>query len=70
MKAELLEVLICPRCYGRLQLIPLVTHNDLIEIGEMICTHCGCPYPIEAGIPNMLAADLPGMAKKKREAQD
>jgi uncharacterized protein YbaR (Trm112 family)/ubiquinone/menaquinone biosynthesis C-methylase UbiE len=69
MKADLLEVLICPRCHGRLELISLDAHDGLIETGVMICSRCGCPYLIEAGIPNMLADDLPRMAEKKREAR-
>ena len=48
---ELLEILACPACHGR-----VVLRGDRI-----VCTKCGRRYPIRDGIPVMLIdeAELP-----------
>jgi len=43
---ELLEILVCPKCKGDIQLTP---HED-----GLICKHCGLKYPIRDDIPVML----------------
>lgn len=46
---DLLEILACPRCKARLNLL---TEGD-DHVG-LACTSCAVVYPIEAGIPIML----------------
>jgi uncharacterized protein YbaR (Trm112 family) len=52
----LLDILCCPAIHGG-----DACHGDLIETeGTLQCTACGLHYPIEGGIPVLLA----GRAKK------
>ncbi len=47
LSTDLLEILVCP-----------VDKADLrLEADNLVCTSCGRTYPIEDGIPNMLADD-------------
>ncbi|MEW6378561.1 MAG: Trm112 family protein [bacterium] len=43
---ELLEILVCPKCKGDIELTP--------EEDGFICNHCKLKYPIRDGIPVML----------------
>ncbi|MCL6582851.1 MAG: Trm112 family protein [bacterium] len=43
---ELLEILVCPKCKGDLELTP--------EEDGFICRNCKLKYPIRDGIPVML----------------
>ncbi len=42
---ELLDILICPVCRGSVK----------EENGKIVCSSCGRRYPVEDGIPVMLA---------------
>jgi uncharacterized protein YbaR (Trm112 family) len=46
MDEELLEILACPKCKGRLQLTP--------EESELRCEACRLSYRIDDGIPVLL----------------
>lgn len=54
---NLLELLRCPICRGRL------AEAD----GGLACPRCGGRYPVEDGIPRLLDDRLPGIAEKRRE---
>lgn len=41
---RLLEILVCPKCHGKL----------LLKEDRLICRECGLRYPIRDGIPVML----------------
>ncbi len=60
MQKELLEILACPKCRGRLELI---VENDK-EIG-LLCKACALLYPIRDDIPIMLLEE----AKKVEDMQ-
>lgn len=42
---ELLDILSCPKCNGKL--------NE--RAGKVICKNCSAKFPIEDGVPNLLA---------------
>ena len=44
--AELLEILVCPRCKGALRAEPAAS--------RLVCTACQVAYPVRDGIPIML----------------
>jgi uncharacterized protein YbaR (Trm112 family) len=44
LPAELMEILQCPACRGK-----VIDGGDVVE-----CTQCGRRYPIRDGIPHML----------------
>ncbi|MCR5258961.1 MAG: glycine cleavage system protein H [Desulfovibrio sp.] len=46
---ELLALLACPQCLGRLEAVP---GEDAPE--GFACAACGCVYPVREGIPVML----------------
>jgi uncharacterized protein YbaR (Trm112 family) len=54
MKKELMDILACPVCKGKLEL--KVTKEDKKEIvtGTLYCKKCKHNYPIEDTIPNLL----------------
>ncbi len=62
MKPELMEILVCPVCKGKLELE--VENEDEGEIitGCLSCVTCNLSYPINDGIPNMLPSELRGNA--------
>lgn len=55
-----LELLRCPSCSG-----PLAGDGD----GALRCLECQARYPVEDGIPRLLAEGAPGMAAKRREME-
>ena len=42
---ELLDIIVCPDCHGKL---------ELTETPELVCTACGLAYPVIDGIPVLL----------------
>ena len=53
MKRELLEILACPVCKGKLELT--VSEEDVEVIsGSLHCEPCNLDYPIIEAIPNLL----------------
>ncbi|GAB4329633.1 MAG: methytransferase partner Trm112 [Dehalococcoidia bacterium] len=58
MRHDLMEILVCPMCKGKLDLVVHRQDGDEIVEGRLTCTNCRETYPIEEGIPNMLPPDL------------
>lgn len=54
MKSELLSILCCPECRGRLELSNAHSQNDEIEQGLLRCNTCGESYPIIRWIPRFV----------------
>ncbi len=54
MKKDLLNILACPVCKGRLDLRATREDNDNIIEGALLCEQCSQDYPIEDSIPNLL----------------
>jgi len=67
MNLTLLDSLCCPLCRTPLQLTATPT-NTQVETGQLRCAQ-GHHFAIEAGIPQLISAQLPGYAAKMREAQ-
>jgi len=57
MRRELMDILVCPVCNGRLELT--VEEENEIEIvtGFLYCPKCKVRYPILETIPNLLPPD-------------
>ena len=57
MKRELMDILVCPVCKGKLEL--KVKEEDETEIvsGSLYCPKCDMHYPIVDTIPNLLPPD-------------
>jgi len=54
MKKELMEILVCPVCKGKLELTIEVQDKVEIIAGTLYCRKCDHKYPIEDTIPNLL----------------
>ncbi len=54
MKRQLMDILACPVCKGKLELT--VEKEDAKEVvaGSLYCRHCNARYPIADSIPNLL----------------
>ena len=57
MKRNLMDILVCPVCKGKLELT--VDEEDKVEIvsGSLYCQKCDERYPIVDTIPNLLPPD-------------
>jgi len=57
MKRELMDILVCPVCKGKLEL--KVEEENEIEVvtGSLYCQKCNVHYPISKTIPNLLPPD-------------
>jgi len=57
MKKELMDILVCPVCKGKLELT--VDEEDEAEVvsGSLYCQECDERYPIVDTIPNLLPPD-------------
>jgi uncharacterized protein YbaR (Trm112 family) len=53
LSKELLEILACPRCKGRLE----------DDGGSLLCVACGLKYPVRDGIPVLLAEEAEKIAE-------
>lgn len=49
MKSKLLEILVCPRCLGNLELRDEVFEKEEIFRGRLYCSHCKLDFVIEDG---------------------
>lgn len=58
MKAKLVELLVCPRCSGKLTLHTFRLGDDEVEDGVFTCAKCNRLYPIVGFIPRMLSPHL------------
>jgi uncharacterized protein YbaR (Trm112 family) len=58
MKRELMDILACPVCNGKLELSVEVEKEKEIITGSLYCPKCDVRYPIVDTIPNLLPPDL------------
>jgi len=54
MKKELLSILACPVCKGKIALQIEKENGDEILTGGLYCPRCKVNYPITDAIPNLL----------------
>ena len=54
MKRELMDILACPVCKGKLELTIVVEEGGEIVTGSLRCPRCEVDYPITDSIPNLL----------------
>jgi SAM-dependent methyltransferase len=57
MKRSLVRQLCCPSCAGDLELTSWPGTPAEIESGELLCSSCGCLYPIVRAIPRFVPTD-------------
>ena len=58
MKKDLMEILACPMCKGKLELNVDEETGDDVMRGSLHCAACDETYPIEHSIPNLLPPQL------------
>ena len=58
MKPELLDLLVCPGCRGRLACETARTDGPEIEEGTLRCDACRTTFPIRGGVPRMVPGEL------------
>ena len=54
MKRELLDILVCPVCKGKLEFTVSEENSQEIVNGSLDCLKCQAKYPITDTIPNLL----------------
>ena len=54
MKPDLMEILVCPVCKGRLELEVAEENKEEIVSGALYCSCCQAHYPIVDTIPDLL----------------
>jgi SAM-dependent methyltransferase len=54
MRARLIELVVCPRCGGKLELSARTVDGDEIMEGSIDCVACRAPYRVERGVPRLL----------------
>ena len=54
MKKELMDILACPVCKGKLELTVAEENGQEIVTGSLYCPKCDVHYPIVDTIPNLL----------------
>lgn len=57
MKRDLMDILACPVCKGRLKLGVETEDEKEIVSGSLYCSRCEVHYPIVDTIPNLLPPD-------------
>ena len=58
MKKEIVDILVCPVCKGKLQLKVEKENEVEIVTGSLYCKKCDERYPILDTIPNLLPPDM------------
>lgn len=58
MRREIMDILACPRCKGRLKLTVEEERDDRVITGALECHACPETYPIREAIPNLLPPHL------------
>lgn len=68
MRRDLMDILACPVCKGRLTLE--VEHEVSADVvrGSLHCETCPHTYPIEDGIPNLLPPERDPQPAPSQEA--
>ncbi len=54
MKKELMDILVCPVCKGKLGLTVEEESGGEVISGSLFCSNCGVSYPVKDAIPNLL----------------
>jgi uncharacterized protein len=54
MKKDLMAILVCPVCKGKMELRTEEEKNGEIVAGALYCNRCKVNYPITDTIPNLL----------------
>ena len=54
MKRDLVDILACPVCKGRLELRVEQENGKEVVTGSLYCRKCNVSYPIVDAIPNLL----------------
>jgi uncharacterized protein len=54
MKREMMDLLVCPVCKGKLELKTEKSDASEIVAGALYCVRCKVNYPISDTIPNLL----------------
>jgi len=54
MKKDLMDILACPICKGKLELKIEEENEKEVISGGLFCPRCGINYPITETIPNLL----------------
>jgi len=57
MKKELMSILVCPVCKGKLELKVFRENGVEVESGNIHCHRCKVNYPITDSIPNLLSPE-------------
>ena len=57
MKKELMDILACPVCKGKLELSVEEENEEEIVSGSLYCPRCNVHYPVVDTIPNLLPPD-------------
>ena len=68
MRSDLLDLVCCPACNGRLYLEPTESAGPEVITGRLACKDCGQHYPIERRMPLLYVNDELWISKA-REAQ-
>ncbi|MBI2864875.1 MAG: methytransferase partner Trm112 [Chloroflexi bacterium] len=58
MRRDLMEILACPVCKGKLDLKIEEENEREIVRGSLYCAKCDEVYPIEESIPNLLPPSM------------
>ncbi|MAF84967.1 MAG: hypothetical protein CL875_00550 [Dehalococcoidales bacterium] len=59
MKKELMDILACPVCKGKLELKVEVENKTEVVTGSLYCQKCEVRYPIVDTIPHLLPPEKP-----------
>jgi uncharacterized protein len=57
MKKELMAILVCPVCKGKLELKVEKENGVEVETGNIHCPRCKVNYPILDTVPNLLSPE-------------
>ncbi len=57
MKQEMMDILVCPMCKGKLELGVEEDNGEEVVTGSLYCPKCAQHYPIIDAIPNLLPPD-------------
>ena len=57
MKRDLMTILACPACHGKLELTVGEENGGEIVSGTLHCPACSVDYPIKDTIPNLIPPD-------------
>jgi len=54
MRKEMMSILVCPVCKGKLELKPETENEVEVVNGNLYCPRCKVNYPVVDTIPNLL----------------